>query len=206
MAIAQTALPRLSIGVFSDLQTLSDEELLALSQKKPAAFEFLVSRYQSQFLTRAQMVVKTRDAAEDVVQDAFVRMYRFAPRFDAAQGNFRSWALTILMNVARTHYAKRARERGHTAPLTPEHYESLADDSLEDKEGPEGYARETIAKALAEAPEDVAEILTLAFIEGLPHAEIGERLGISAAAVKTRVHRAKAVMRDIIKKNPAYEN
>lgn len=90
MAIAQTALPRLSIGVIPDIQTLSDEELLALSQKKPSAFEFLVSRYQSQFLTRAQMVVKTRDAAEDVVQDAFVRMYRFAPRFDAAQGNFRS--------------------------------------------------------------------------------------------------------------------
>lgn len=198
MAIAQTPLIRFSIGMIEDLSSLSDEALLADSFKNPSSFELLMARYQNQFLSRAQAVVRSRDAAEDVVQDAFVRIYRFAPRFDGTQGNFRSWSLTILMNVARTHYQKNARERGYVAPLDPEHYESLGDASIPDKEGHEGYAKEVMEKALAQAPTDVAHILRLAFIEDLPYKDIAEKEGISVPAVKTRVHRAKKVLRDII--------
>ena len=198
MAIAQTLPVRFSIGTVEDIGNLSDEELLALSVKKPSAFELLVSRYQSQFLSRAQGVVQDRDRAEDIVQETFVRIYRFAPRFDGAAGNFRAWSLTILMNVARTHYMRAAKDRGHTAPLDPEHYESLADNTIHAKEGNEAYAKEVIHKAMAHAPADVAQILSLAFLDGLSHKEIGEKLGISTPAVKTRVHRAKAALRDII--------
>jgi RNA polymerase sigma factor (sigma-70 family) len=197
-SVAQILSPRFSVEVSQDIRTMPDEALLELSLKNPSAFEAIVSRYQSQFLSRAQAVVRDRDRAEDVVQETFVRIYRFAPRFDGAQGNFRSWALTILMNVARTHYQRAAKDRGHTAPLDPEHYESLADNSIHAKEGNEAYAKEVITKALAYAPKDVAEILSLAFIDGLPHAEIAEKMGISTPAVKTRVHRAKAELRHII--------
>jgi RNA polymerase sigma factor (sigma-70 family) len=167
-AIAQTVLPRFSIGVLEDTQPLSDEALLEMSLSKPSAFEALVTRYQSQFLSRAQAVLRDRDRAEDVVQETFVRIYRFAPRFSAAQGNFRSWSLTILMNVARTHYQKTARDRGHTAPLEPEHYESLADNSIHAKEGNEAYAKEVVTKALAHAPAvPVAVIVDEAVTVGL---------------------------------------
>lgn len=201
LAIAQTASARFSIGVLEEFRTMPDEALLELSLKKPSAFEALVTRYQSQFLSRAQAVLRDRDRAEDVVQETFVRIYRFAPRFSAAHGNFRSWSLTILMNVARTHYQKTARDRGHTAPLEPEHYESLADNSIHAKEGDEAYAKEVIEKALPLAPKDTADILRLAFIHGLPHAEIAQKLGVSTPAVKTRVHRAKAELRTIIKEH-----
>ena len=181
-----------------ELSSLSDEALLTLSFKSPNAFEVLMARYQNQFLSRAQAVVRSRDAAEDVVQDAFVRIYRFAPRFNGDAGSFRSWSLTILMNVARTHYQKNARERGHVAPLDPEHYESLGDATILDKEGHEGYAKEVMERALQKAPADAAHILRLAFIEDLPYKEIAEREGISVPAVKTRVHRAKKVLRDVV--------
>jgi RNA polymerase sigma-70 factor (ECF subfamily) len=185
-------------GMMHGLSTLSDEALLELSLSSPPAFEMLISRYQRQFLSRAQSVTGSRDTAEDVVQDAFVRIYRFAPRFKGEEGSFRAWSLTILMNVARTHYRKTARERDHIAPLQPDHYETLQDRTIVEKEGHEGYAREVIDKALAKAPDDVAQILRLAFIDDLPYKDIAEELGLSIAAVKTRVHRAKAVMRDII--------
>lgn len=197
MAIAQTLPLGFSIRTVNTTSSLSDEAVLALSAKDPGAFSVLLDRYQAQFLSRAQMVVRDRDRAEDIVQDTFVRIYRFAPHFDPKAGNFRSWALTILMNVARTHYQKNAREKGYTVALDPEHYESLADPS-EGKEGDGAYAKEIIDKALAQAPEDVKQVLVLAFIEGLPHKDIGDKLGLSAAAVKTRVHRAKAVLRSII--------
>lgn len=199
--IAQISLPGFRIREVDDLLSLSDEALLELSLKKPSAFEILVARYQNQFLSRAQSVVGTRDAAEDVVQETFIRVYRFATKFTGEQGSFRAWSLTILMNVARTHYSRSAKNRSHTAPLEPEHYESLADNSIHAKEGNEAYAKEVVVKALNKAPADVAEILQLAFIEGLPHAEIAEKMGISTAAVKTRVHRAKAVLREIISTN-----
>ncbi|MES2134642.1 MAG: RNA polymerase sigma factor [Patescibacteria group bacterium] len=197
-AIAQTALVGFSIGSMDELMSMSDEMLLARSLSNPSAFEVLVARYQSQFLSRVQGIVGSRDAAEDVVQEAFIRVYRFAPRFKGESGSFRAWSLTILMNVARTHYRKGVRGRESFAELTAEHYESLADLSIESKEGHQAYAREVIEKGLAQAPGPVAEILQLAFIDGLPYAEIAEKLGTSVPAVKTRVHRAKAVLRDII--------
>ncbi|OGG44684.1 hypothetical protein A2841_00815 [Candidatus Kaiserbacteria bacterium RIFCSPHIGHO2_01_FULL_48_10] len=198
MAVAQIDAIGFSIKTMEDLSSLTDEALLAFSLNRPSAFELLMARYQNQFLSRAQAVVRSRDAAEDVVQDAFVRIYRFAPRFNGEAGSFRSWALTILMNVARTHYQKNARERGHVAPLDPEHYESLGDASILDKEGHEGYAQAVIQKALSKVPPDVAQVLRLAFIEDLPYKEIAERQGISVPAVKTRVHRAKKVLRSVI--------
>jgi RNA polymerase sigma-70 factor (ECF subfamily) len=186
------------IGMAQNLGSLSDEALLELSLSSPSAFEVLLGRYQSQFISRAQSVTGSRDTAEDVVQDAFVRIYRFAPRFKGEEGSFRAWSLTILMNVARTHYRKTARERGYVAPLDPDHYESLADVSIVTKEGHEGYAKELIEDAMKKAPDDVAVILRMAFIDDLPYKDIADELGLSVAAVKTRVHRAKATMRDII--------
>lgn len=189
--------PRVSMKAVEET-LLSDEDLLALSIKKPTMFGMLVDRYQSQFLQRAQGVVGDKDKAEDVVQDTFVRIYRFAPRFKGDSGSFKSWSLTILMNVARTHYARSARDRGRAITLEPEHYESLADTSTPVKGGDEEYVKDLVRKALAKAPKDVADILTLAILDDLPYAEIAKKLDISVAAVKTRVHRAKASLKKII--------
>lgn len=203
MTVAQISTLGFSVKAMQGLSALSDEELLQMSIRHPSAFEVLVGRYQASFLSRAQSVIGSRDLAEDVVQETFVRMYRFAPRFRSEAGSFRAWSLTILMNVARTHYRKSARAREVTVTLDPEHYESLADYSAPAKEGNEEYAREAVQKALNRAPKDVARILTLAFIDDLPYKDIAEKEGLSVAAVKTRVHRAKAVLRDIINSTPS---
>lgn len=177
-----------------DLQQLSDEALLERSLKAPHTFEVLVARYQKDFLNRAFFVVKSRDEAEDVVQDTFVRIYRFAPRFKQSHGTFKAWATTILMNVARTRYQKQAKQWARTSTLEPEHYESLAAPSEKDAV----LAKDTIERALEKAPEDVAVLLRLAFIDGLSYEEIAEREGVTVGAIKTRVHRGKKVLRSII--------
>lgn len=178
----------------SELQELSDEELLEHSIQNPSSFEVLVARYQGYFLDRATYIVKNRDEAEDIVQDAFVRIYRFAPRFDSAAGTFKAWATTILMNVARTKYQKKAREWERTAPLTPEHYESLAGEGKQEAI----EAKDIIERAFTFLPEDVARILELAFIKELPYREIAVLEGSTEGAIKTRVHRAKKVLKEVI--------
>lgn len=177
-----------------DLGTLSDEALLRYSLESPSAFEFLVIRYQKTFFERASHITRNRDEAEDVVQDAFVRIYRFAPRFDEKAGTFRSWAMTILMNVARTKYRKKTLEHARVAPLSPEHYESLAAPSSEDARN----AKDILERAFPFLPADARTILKLAFIDDLPYREIAEREHTSVGAVKTRVHRAKKILRSII--------
>ena len=173
---------------------MTDEMLLERSLKSPSAFEALVARYQREFLDRAFFVVRSRDEAEDVVQDTFVRIYRFAPRFKATHGSFKAWAITILMNVARTRYQKQAKQWGREASLEPEHYESLAAPSEQEAK----LARDTIERALAQIPQDIAGILRLAFIDELPYAEIAEREGVSHGAIKTRIHRAKKVLKKAV--------
>ncbi len=180
-----------------ELEGHTDEDLLALSLEHPGAFGALLTRYQREFLARAQAVVKNRDEAEDIVQETFVRVYRFAPKFSSENGTFKSWSLTILMNVARTRYQKKAKERGTFAQLEDAHYESLA--------APDAHAdfldQDEVARALALVDEATAEILTLAYLKGLPYEQIAEQLGTTVGAVKARVHRAKAAVRSAFDNN-----
>jgi RNA polymerase sigma-70 factor, ECF subfamily len=176
-----------------DLASQSDEELLKLSLTSPKAFEILMTRYQREYIMRAQAVVKSRDDAEDVVQEAFVRVYRFAPKYKPENGSFKAWSITILMNVARTRYQKVAKERGTFAKLEDEHYVSLADPhSAHD----DYLDAEEVKRVLGKVDADTAEILTLAYLDGLPYEQIAEQKQISVGAVKARVHRAKLAVRN----------
>ena len=197
MYFAQTLDPApanaIVVGMTTDeLTALTDEALLAESLGSPSAFEVLMLRYQREFLNRAHAVVKTRDEAEDVVQETFVRIYRFAPKFSSKNGTFRAWSLTILMNVARTRYQKQAKERGTFAKLEDAHYESLAAPDEHD----EFLNKDEVVSVLAYVDDETAEILTLAYIEDMPYQEIAERKGTSVGAIKARVHRAKAAVRN----------
>lgn len=175
-----------------ELNTLSDEELLQHSLEAPSSFEVLMLRYQREFLNRAQAVVKSRDEAEDIVQETFVRVYRFAPKYKRENGSFKSWSLTILMNVARTKYQRNAKERGTFAHLEDEHYVSLADPRNEHEEY---LDREEVMRVLGKVDEDTARLLTMAYIDDLPYQEIAEKEGTTVGAIKARVHRAKASVR-----------
>ena len=181
--------------ISADLGNLTDEELLARSLKNPALFEVLLTRYQHEFLGRAQNVVRSRDEAEDVVQETFVRIYRFAPKFSTANGTFRSWSLTILMNVARTRYQRVAKERGHVADLEDKHYESLPDNRSDHEEM---VSRDEVESVLGLVDDETREILTLAYIEDLPYQQIADMKQTSVGAIKARVHRAKATVRNAL--------
>lgn len=179
-----------------DLSTLTDEELLKRSLSVPSAFETLMIRYQREFIARAQAVVKSRDDAEDVVQETFVRIYRFGPKFSEANGTFRAWSVTILMNVARTRYQKVAKERGVFAKLEDDHFVSLAEVGRSQHDA--YLDTEEVKRVLGKVDAETAEILTLAYLEGLPYEEIAELKQTSVGAIKARVHRAKLSVRNAL--------
>lgn len=179
-----------------DTTSLSDAEVLARSHKEPALFAVLVRRYEDALLRRAKRVLWSPEDAEEVVQDAFTKMYLYADRYSPQAGaTFASWAYTILNRVAYTKYKTRRQEAGAVSHLEPEHFESLPDTSthfLEDL-----TIRDEVLAALAKLPETAAKILKLQFIEGKTQEEIAASEHLSVPAVKTRVHRAKHLFKKI---------
>ena len=89
----------------------------------------------------------------------------------------------------------RGIERGRSAELLPEHYESLPDARAEFLE--DLSIRDEVVVALAKLPETAAKILRLQFVEGKSQEEIAEIEQLSVPAVKTRVHRAKKLFKQV---------
>lgn len=169
---------------------MSDEEILAASVHTPSLFALLVQKYQEPFLRKAQSIVREREEAEDIVQEAFTKIYLNAGKFHRQEGaQFSSWAYRIVVNTALTHYAKRKRRGEHTAELDDEIWALIPDKSLRQFERKE--LEDLVASVLTRMPETLAKALASFFIEGKPQEQIAEEEGMSVGAIKTRVHRAK---------------
>ncbi len=187
-----------------DLGGLGDAEVLARSRKEPDLFAILVRRYEAPLLRRAKSILRSPEDAEEVVQDAFTKMYLYADKYSPQAGaTFSSWAYTILNRVAYTKYQGKKADRAALVELEPEHYESLADSRAEFLE--DLSIRNEVLAALAKIPETAARILKLQFIEGKTQEEIAESEHLSIPAVKTRVHRAKKLFKQTFDEQNTYD-
>lgn len=172
-------------------QDMSDEEILAASLSQPSLFALIVRKYEAPFLRKAENILKDAHEAEDVVQEAFTKVYMNAKRFKKQEGaQFSSWAYRILINTALTHYAKRKRKGQHTAELDEEIWQLIPDKQLRQFE--RLTLEDEVASVLSRMPEPLARALSSFFIEGKSQEEIAKAEGLSVGAIKTRVHRAKA--------------
>jgi RNA polymerase sigma-70 factor (ECF subfamily) len=174
--------------------SLADSEILARVKREPELFSELVRRYEAPFLRRARAILRSPEDAEEVVQDAFTKIYLYAEKYSPQAGaSFASWGYTILNRVAYTRYGKNKAAWSEVAELEPEHYESLPDAKAEFLE--DLSIRDEVVSALAQLPETAARILRLQFIEGKTQEEIAQSEQLSIPAVKTRIHRAKKLFK-----------
>ena len=168
----------------------SDEEVLAASVSHPSLFALLVRAYEEPFLRKAMSIVREREEAEDVVQEAFTKIYLNAQKFKKVEGaKFSSWGYRILINTALTHYAKRKRRGNAEFGLDEEIWALIPDKNLKQFEKKE--LQDLVASVLSRMPAPMARALSLFFIDGKTQEEIAKTEGLSVGAVKTRVHRAK---------------
>ena len=180
--------------------SLSDEELLERSFDNPHLFEKLLDRYEEAFLRKAYYILGTKEAAQDAVQDAFVKIYKNARRFQPQPGaGFKSWGYRILVNTCYTAYKKKKGDANFLADLDPELQELVADRGAKERREQE-LNRDEVESLLKELSEGLAEPMRLHFIEGKPHAAVAKLMGISEGAVRARVHRAKQELKEIMEK------
>ncbi|HEY5382946.1 MAG TPA: RNA polymerase sigma factor [Candidatus Paceibacterota bacterium] len=176
----------------------SDEEVLALSTEHPSLFALLVRKYEEPFLRKAMSIVHEREEAEDIVQEAFTKIYLNASKFKIVEGaSFSSWGYRILINTALTHYAKRKREGGRIVELDEEIWALIPDKNLRQFEKKEFV--DEVASVLSRMPAPFARALSSFFIDGKTQEEMAKLEGVSVGAIKTRVHRAKAEFKKIYK-------
>jgi RNA polymerase sigma-70 factor, ECF subfamily len=172
---------------------MSDEAILARVQAEPWLFTSLLERYQAAFLRKARSIIFNEQDAEEVVQDAFTKIYMNAHRFEVQEGaKFSSWAYTILVNTALTRYQKCVKEGKRTLHLDPEYLEQLGD--LTEHTG-FNQNRDAIERILVRLPGHFARVLRLHYLEHWSHKDIAQETGETVGAVKARIHRAKAEFR-----------
>lgn len=185
--------------IYTDTEKISDEEVLTLSVREPKHFRVLLERYQDAFLRKAISILKSKEDAEEVVQETFSKIYLYADRFSVQEGaSFSSWGYRILINTSFTRYQKLKRDWGALQKLDPEIYEALADTKTQQFEKFE--MSDYVVSILSKMPEQLSRILSKHFIEGKPQKDIAKEEGISVGAVKTRVHRAKEAFRKQMQK------
>jgi RNA polymerase sigma-70 factor (ECF subfamily) len=175
------------------MKTLTDEVLLARVQREPWLFTEILTRYQTAFLRKTKTIIFNEQDAEEVVQDAFTKIYMNAHRFEVREGaKFSSWAYTILVNTALTRYQKCVKEGKRTLLLDPEYMELMG----EMKEH-SAFNQDTdaIERILSKLPGHFARVLRLHYLEHWSHKDIADETGETVGAVKARIHRAKAEFR-----------
>ncbi len=172
---------------------LSDEEILIRSQKEPWIYSVLLDRYQKAFLRKAMSIVRNELDAEEVVQDAFTKIYVNADKFKPQEGaRFSSWAYRILMNTAFTRYQKKVKEGQRFTHIDPEFEHMVADTVQHNKVRERVDAIEQVFNRL---PEHFVFVLRLHYLERWPHQAIADKTGESVGTIKARIHRAKAAFR-----------
>lgn len=179
-----------------------DEEILLASLKKPALFKVLVDRYEEAFLRKATDILKSREEAEDIVQETFVKIYLNGRKFRKVEGiEFKSWAYKILVNTAISRYRKvgkkwQAESNDHLdLELASERNLSTEDIVLESE------TKSVAANLISLLPKPLAHLVSLYYIEDKSYKDIAKEESITIPALKMKLFRAKKMLKEFVNKN-----
>lgn len=167
------------------LEELTDQELVSrVRAGARGEFEVLVRRHNQRLYRAARAIMKSDDEAEDIVQQAWLEVFRHLDQFrgDAA---FTTWATRITVNAGINHARKR--------PVIAEVQDAVADEKPDDD-----LERAELGKLLEQSldrlPQGNREVMVLRDVLELDTAETAAMLGLSEEAVRVRLHRARAAV------------
>lgn len=157
----------------------------------------LYDRYGGIAYGLAYRITSDGTAAEDVVQDAFVSIWKQAPRFDPARGQVRSWLLTIVHHKAVDAVRRRANRAERALPEGP-------DEAVATTGQPESLAEwmmeaEAVRDAVRQIPDEQRQTIEMAYFAGMTHVEIAERMGVPLGTVKSRLRIGIEKMREYLR-------
>jgi RNA polymerase sigma-70 factor, ECF subfamily len=174
---------------------LADEDLISLIQRRDSeAFATLYDRHSRAAYSLAYRMMGERQAAEDLVQDALLKVWRGAESYRPERGSVRTWLLSIVHNrgidqLRSTATRRRTQEKVEASAPTSEASEAFS-------ESWRNAQREQVREALKTLPQEQLKVLELAYFSGYTHAEIAEMLGLPLGTVKGRMRLGLKKIRD----------
>ncbi len=175
---------------------LADEDLISLLEANddPEAFATLYDRHSRAAYSLAYRMMGERQATEDLVQDAFLKLWRGAGSYRAERGSVRTWLLSIVHNrgidqLRSTASRRRMQERVEASAPKSQPSEAFA-------ESWRNSQREQVREALSTLPPEQLKILELAYFSGYTHVEIADLLGLPLGTVKGRMRLGLKRIRD----------
>lgn len=177
----------------------SETELIARAKSgEKEAFGALVRMYQKPVYNLAYRFVRDHDAADDITQDAFIRAYKALDSFIEGK-SFRNWILTIASNLA----LNSLRRRKHETPLDQSVWEETQADPNPSANPHERVVasslRNKITEAVDKLPEEFKAVFVLRTYEDMSYAEIADALKIESGTVMSRLSRARARLKEMLK-------
>lgn len=191
--------------------TVSDDELVARCKKElpdnTRSYEILVQRHMNRVYSVVYRVVCSKEEAEDITQEVFVKVYNSIKKFEQ-QASFSSWLYRIATNSALDSLDKLKRQQKNMAVLSV-HHVITKDEELEPLHlhpskdaGPEENAirrelRECISRVLKKLDRNQCSLLMMRDFENLSYDEIATTLKLGLSAVKMRIHRARLSFQEL---------
>jgi RNA polymerase sigma-70 factor (ECF subfamily) len=169
--------------------------LVRVAGQDRQAFRILVDRHLASVVTLARRMLKDESEADDVAQEAMLRLWRAGDTLDVRQHGLRPWLRRVTSNLCLDRL--RASRRTVVTDEVPE--------VAEDPTQATGLEEQDLARRVGEAmnalPERQRRALTLFHHEGLSQAEVGEVLGVSDEAVESLLARARRALRASLEKD-----
>lgn len=179
----------------SDLSDKADEELLALVQDgSREAFSVLVQRHTERFYRLAYRYLQHKESAEDIVQDAFLKLWEDPGRWRAERRTkFTTWFYRVVVNLCLDWQKKKK-------PIPLEEETPVADErDPPDAALVRSEEEKTLERAIAALPERQRTALNLCFDEGLSNQEAADAMGLKLKALQSLIMRAKATLKERMK-------
>jgi RNA polymerase sigma-70 factor (ECF subfamily) len=175
----------------------TDEALMAaVAGGDASALSALYDRYERPTFNLILRLAGRRDVAEELMQEAFTRLWTTARLFRGERGTFKPWLFTIALNLTRSELSRKRYRVRHLEPEAAEELPALT-------EGPEALAvraqeKGRVEAALARLSPLLREIVVLRMYQQLKFAEIARLTGAPEGTLKARFHRAVAELRVLL--------
>ncbi|MFP3916077.1 MAG: RNA polymerase sigma factor [Actinomycetota bacterium] len=178
---------------------VDDRDLLILSAGGDRrAFDELMRRHQDRVFAICLRIMRRREAALDATQDTFLTVFRKADQF-RGDSRFTTWLYRVAVNTCYDQLRRAKRRRSDPLPETHDPPDSGADDRMAAVE-----LRPGLTAALSHLKEEYRSAIVLADVEGLGLSEVAEILGIAEGTVKSRLHRGRSQLAEILGNREAW--
>lgn len=192
-------LPSRSRGAARLVHDADQQLLVQIQRHNVRALEILYDRYAARALGLAFKILKDRDSAEQVIQDAFWRVWRNAERYEPTRGSFSTWLYAIVHNLA----IDQLRRRRNELPLDDPQQAETLEAQLPGADVTETVARHLgaseIRTALKTLPEAQRRVIELAYLEGFSRREIAQQLGEPLGTIHTRARLGLEKLRRLLR-------